>query len=102
MVPRPSSPGTISGAGRVIAIGGRPTMETFAHLGLDWEKHVELDPKLIRPAEVEHLIGDSAKAQAQLGWKPLVDFGSLVKKMVDADLERAAAAPQLVDRLSTL
>jgi GDPmannose 4,6-dehydratase len=74
----------------------------FGHVGLDWQKHVELDPKLIRPAEVEHLIGDSAKAQAQLGWKPLVDFGSLVKMMVDADLERAAAAPQLVDRLSTL
>ena len=74
----------------------------FGHVGLDWEKHVELDPKLIRPAEVEHLIGDSAKARAQLGWKPLVDFGSLVKMMVDADLERAAAAPQLVDRLSTL
>jgi GDPmannose 4,6-dehydratase len=74
----------------------------FGHVGLDWEKHVELDPKLIRPAEVEHLIGDSTKAQTQLQWRPQVNFSGLVKMMVDADLERAAAAPQLVDRLSTL
>src|SRR4026209_1413526 len=57
----------------------------FGHVGLDWQKHVELDPKLIRPAEVEHLIGDSAKAQAQLGREPLGRFGCLVKMMVDAD-----------------
>jgi GDPmannose 4,6-dehydratase len=74
----------------------------FEHVGLDWHTHVELDPKMIRPAEVEHLIGDSAKARAQLGWTPLVDFRGLVRMMVDADLGRAAAAPQLVDRLSTL
>jgi GDPmannose 4,6-dehydratase len=74
----------------------------FAHVGLDWRKHVTLDPKLIRPAEVEHLIGDSSKAQTQLGWTPLVDFTGLVKMMVDADLERVAAAPRSVDRLSTL
>jgi GDPmannose 4,6-dehydratase len=74
----------------------------FAHVGLDWEKHVELDPKMIRPAEVEHLIGDSAKARAQLAWTPLVDFHGLVTMMVDADLERVAAAPHLMDRLSTL
>jgi GDPmannose 4,6-dehydratase len=74
----------------------------FGHVGLDWEKHVELDPKLIRPAEVEHLIGDSAKARTQLGWRPSVDFGGLVKMMVDADLERVATAPRLTDRLSTL
>ncbi len=74
----------------------------FGHVGLDWEKHVDLDPKLIRPAEVEHLIGDSTKAQSQLQWRPQVNFSTLVKMMVDADLERAAAAPQLVDRLSTL
>jgi GDPmannose 4,6-dehydratase len=74
----------------------------FGHVGLDWEKHVDLDPKLIRPAEVEHLIGDSTKAQAQLHWRPQVNFTALVEMMVDADLERVAAAPQLVDRLSTL
>jgi GDPmannose 4,6-dehydratase len=74
----------------------------FRHVGLDWEKHVELDPKLIRPAEVEHLIGDSTKARTQLGWKPSVDFGRLVEMMVDADMERVATAPRMTDRLSTL
>jgi len=74
----------------------------FGHAGLDWRKHVRLDPKLIRPAEVEHLIGDSTKARTQLGWTPSVDFAGLVKMMVDADLERVATAPQLADRLSTL
>ena len=74
----------------------------FAHAGLDWRKHVNLDPSLIRPAEVEHLIGDSAKARAQLGWQPSVDFARLVQMMVDADLERVATAPRALDRLSTL
>jgi GDPmannose 4,6-dehydratase len=74
----------------------------FEHVGLDWQKHVELDPKMIRPAEVEHLIGDSTKARTRLNWRPQVSFAGLVKMMVDADLERVAAAPQLVDRLSTL
>jgi GDPmannose 4,6-dehydratase len=74
----------------------------FGHAGLDWRKHVTLDPKLIRPAEVEHLIGDSTKARTKLGWKPSVDFAALVKMMVDADLERVAATPRALDRLSTL
>ena len=74
----------------------------FGHAGLDWRKHVTLDPKLIRPAEVEHLIGDSTKARTKLGWKPSVDFARLVKMMVDADLERVAAAPRALDRLSSL
>ncbi len=65
----------------------------FAHVGLDWQQHVTLDPKLIRPAEVEHLIGDSSKARTQLGWNPTVDFATLVKMMVDADLGRVAATP---------
>jgi GDPmannose 4,6-dehydratase len=74
----------------------------FAHAGLDWRAHVKLDPKLIRPAEVEHLIGDSTKARTELGWRPEVDFVSLIKMMVDADLERLADAARHVDRLSTL
>jgi GDPmannose 4,6-dehydratase len=74
----------------------------FGHVGLDWRKHVTLDPKLIRPAEVEHLIGDNTKARTQLGWQPSVDFAGLVKMMVDADLERVATAPRALDRLSTL
>jgi GDPmannose 4,6-dehydratase len=74
----------------------------FAHAGLDWRPHVKLDPKLIRPAEVEHLIGDNTKARTELGWQPDVDFVALIKMMVDADVERLADAPRHVDRLSTL
>jgi len=74
----------------------------FARVGLDWHKYVKVDPHLIRPAEVEHLIGDSTKARLQLGWQPSVDFAGLVNMMVDADLERVAAAPRALDRLSAL
>jgi GDPmannose 4,6-dehydratase len=71
----------------------------FRHAGLDWNKHVRLDPTLIRPAEVEHLIGDNSKARLRLGWAPTVDFEGLVKMMVDADLDRVSAEPR-PDRLS--
>ncbi|PYR13960.1 MAG: GDP-mannose 4,6-dehydratase [Acidobacteria bacterium] len=74
----------------------------FGHAGLEWRRHVKLDPKLIRPAEVEHLIGDATKARMQLGWAPSVDFAGLVKMMVDADVRRVSEAPQSADRLSTL
>ena len=74
----------------------------FGHAGLDWAQHVRLDPKLIRPAEVEHLVGDSAKAHRQLGWRPVVDFSALVRMMVDADLERVMAGPHPVGRMSAL
>jgi GDPmannose 4,6-dehydratase len=74
----------------------------FSHVGLDWKKYVRTDPKMLRPAEVEHLIGNSAKAQQQLGWKPSVDFPGLIRMMVDADLERLTAAPVGADRMSTL
>jgi len=60
----------------------------FSHAGLDWENHVRVDPKLLRPAEVEHLIGDASKARRELGWVPSVDFKGLVEMMVDADLAR--------------
>jgi GDPmannose 4,6-dehydratase len=60
----------------------------FAHVGLDWRTYVRQDPKFLRPAEVDHLIGDAGKAQRELGWKPTVDFTRLVTMMVDADLER--------------
>jgi GDPmannose 4,6-dehydratase len=60
----------------------------FAHAGLDWEKYVTVDPALVRPAEVDHLLADPAKARRVLGWTPAVSFEQLVKKMVDADLER--------------
>jgi GDPmannose 4,6-dehydratase len=65
----------------------------FGHVGLDWKKYVRLDPRFLRPAEVDHLIGDPAKARAALGWTPAVDFPGLVRMMVDADLERLSRAP---------
>ncbi|MBI5184806.1 MAG: GDP-mannose 4,6-dehydratase [Nitrospinae bacterium] len=60
----------------------------FSYAGLNWEDHVEIDPALIRPAEVDLLIGDSSKAKRKLGWEPEVSFEELVRMMVDADLER--------------
>jgi GDPmannose 4,6-dehydratase len=59
----------------------------FAHLGLDWQKHVEIDPRYFRPAEVDLLIGDGSKAKRKLGWEPKTKFVDLVKLMVDADIE---------------
>lgn len=64
----------------------------FARAGLDWKTHVVTDPRFMRPAEVDHLIGNPAKARAKLGWTPDVNFRSLVEMMVDADLARLAAA----------
>ena len=66
----------------------------FHHAGLDPGKYVKLDPRFLRPAEVDHLIGDAAKARQVLGWKPEVDFRQLVTMMVDADLERLSNAPK--------
>ena len=63
----------------------------FGHVGLDWRTHVVHDPALIRPAEVEHLVGDSSKARAAIGWAPSIDFRGLVTMMVDADVERLAS-----------
>jgi len=59
----------------------------FKHAGIaDWEQHVVIDPRFYRPAEVDLLIGDATKANTRLGWKPKVDFPSLVQSMVDADI----------------
>ena len=63
----------------------------FRHVGLDWKNYVQTDPKLLRPAEVEHLIGNADLAKAKLGWAPEVDFKGLVRMMVDADMERVSA-----------
>ncbi|MEX2113231.1 MAG: GDP-mannose 4,6-dehydratase [Pirellulales bacterium] len=62
----------------------------FAHVGLDWEKHVEVDPALFRPADVNTLCGDASKARAKLGWTPKVNFEQLVAMMVDADMARVS------------
>ena len=61
--------------------------EAFGYVGLDWQQYVKVDPKYFRPAEVDFLLGDPAKAKAQLGWKPKVSFRDLVRLMVDADME---------------
>jgi len=77
----------------VIAMGENHSVReflelAFAHAGLHWEDHVVIDSALMRPAEVEHLLGDATKARTRLGWKPEVDFPGLVRLMVDADLQR--------------
>ena len=64
----------------------------FSHVGLDWEKHVVVDPRFIRPAEVDLLQADPSKARAKLGWEPKVSFEELVAMMVDADLARLTGA----------
>jgi GDPmannose 4,6-dehydratase len=63
----------------------------FSHAGLDHEQYVKVDAEFLRPAEVDHLVGDASKAREKLGWEPTVTFQELVELMVDADLERVAA-----------
>ncbi|MBL8981009.1 MAG: GDP-mannose 4,6-dehydratase [Gemmatimonadetes bacterium] len=57
----------------------------FGHAGLEWERYVRLDPRYLRPSEVDHLLGDPSKARRELGWTPTVTFQELVRRMVDAD-----------------
>lgn len=76
----------------VVATGETHTVRefldvAFGHLGLDWQRHVQIDPRYYRPTEVDLLIGDASKARRELGWKPTVDFHQLAVMMVDADLE---------------
>jgi GDPmannose 4,6-dehydratase len=61
--------------------------EAFGHIGLDWQKHVEIDPRYYRPTEVDLLLGDASKARRKLDWQPKVGFKDLVRKMIDADLQ---------------
>ena len=65
----------------------------FGYAGLDWKKHVRVDPAFIRPAEVDHLVGDASKARRVLGWEPKVEFDRLVGMMVDADVARLSGRP---------
>lgn len=60
----------------------------FAHVGLDWQAHVEVDPRFLRPTEIAASRGDFAKAKAELGWEPRTYFRELIELMVDADIER--------------
>ena len=80
----------------VIATGEKHSVRelvevAFAEVGLDPEDHVRIDPRFLRPAEVEELVGDPAKARAQLGWEPRTSFEELVRLMVAADLEALSA-----------
>jgi GDPmannose 4,6-dehydratase len=72
----------------------------FGCVGLDWQKHVVTDPALVRPAEVDLLIGDPTKAKTKLGWKPEVSFQQLIERMVRADVARlqGAATPDFKAR----
>jgi GDPmannose 4,6-dehydratase len=77
----------------VIATGENHTVReyleiAFGHVGMSWKKHVVIDPARIRPAEVNTLLGNPAKARRKLGWKPQVSFRELVHMMVDADLKK--------------
>ena len=79
----------------VIATGEEHSVRAFAALaferaGLDPEKHVVVDPRFLRPAEVDHLVGDASKARSELEWAPRTSFRELAELMVDADLERVA------------
>ena len=79
----------------VVATGETHTVRefcehAFAHVGLDWQKHVVVDPKYMRPTEVDVLLGDPSKAKRLLGWEAKTRFADLVKLMVDADLELLA------------
>jgi GDPmannose 4,6-dehydratase len=77
----------------VIATGeshsvGELVEEAFGLVGLDWRKHVVQDPSLARPAEVDLLVGDASKARRELDWRPKIGFHELVRRMVEADMER--------------
>jgi GDPmannose 4,6-dehydratase len=65
----------------------------FARVGLEWQKYVRVDQALLRPAEVDHLLGDPTKARNELGWTPAVNFRQLVEMMVDADMALLASTP---------
>jgi GDPmannose 4,6-dehydratase len=84
----------------VIATGEEHSVQEFAdiafsHAGLDSKQYVKTDPEFLRPAEVDHLVGEATKAREQLGWQPRVSFKELVEMMVDADLERLSSAAAL-------
>jgi GDPmannose 4,6-dehydratase len=85
----------------VFSTGEQHSVREFAELafrlvGLDWEKYVRIDRAYLRPAEVDTLLGDSAKAREVLGWKPAVSFAELARLMVEADLKAEGLDPHMV------
>src|SRR4051812_47620992 len=80
----------------VIATGETNTVErcvevAFDEVGLDWKQYVRQDPQFMRPAEVDLLVGDPAKAKRELGWEPTTNFDQLIRLMVQADVELLSA-----------
>ena len=89
----------------VVATGEKHSVQefvalAFGHVNLDWHDYVEIDPALLRPAEVHNLLGDAAKARARLGWEPKIAFPELVVMMVDADLHLVAGEKARRQRLA--
>lgn len=85
----------------VVATGESHTVrefleEAFTHAGLEWEQHVEFDPRYLRPTEVDDLRGDPSRTKRELGWEPKVGFAQLVRMMVDADCSMAEGERALV------
>ena len=77
----------------VVATGETHSVREFvelaiAHVNLDWREHVVSDPKYLRPAEVDVLVGDASKAKKILGWEPKTKFADLVRLMVDAEIDQ--------------
>jgi GDPmannose 4,6-dehydratase len=80
----------------VVATGEEHSVREFAeiafeHAGIDMDRHIVVDPAFLRPAEIDHLVGDATKARTKLGWESRVSFRELAEMMVDADLERLTA-----------
>ncbi len=87
MLQRPAPVDYVIGTGETHTV--RELCEiAFGHVGLDWQQHVNVDAAFVRPAEVDLLQADAAKARQELGWRPTTSFAQLVTMMVDADLER--------------
>jgi GDPmannose 4,6-dehydratase len=87
MLQQPAADDYVIGTGETHSVRDFAAL-AFAHAGLDWEKHVKVDPSLVRPAEVDILLADPSKARRILKWEPRVDFATLVRMMVDADIKR--------------
>jgi GDPmannose 4,6-dehydratase len=87
----------------VIATGEMHTVREFVEaafglVGLDWQEHVEIDPRYLRPTEVDELCGDASKARDLLGWRPQTTFDGLVRIMLEADLREVGLDPASVMR----
>ena len=92
MLQQPAPDDYVVGTGATHSVKEFATL-AFRHVGLDWQEYVRVDPTLVRPAEVDLLQANPAKAGRALGWKPTVSFADLVRMMVEADLRRLSDAP---------